>query len=180
MEPFSIDFRAYSGRILAAVFFLLSAVVRSVWLRARAGKPEERENAKRSVEPSHARGVPSGAPAQTAERGRGARPRSLTTMLSCCRCGSVVRRLRCLQLSLRTRFPFPRSGPRGAKTAPGAARSAPGAPQEPPKRRKKGAKKVTTFGFRSRGGGPPGSDFGAILEPPGEHFQAITLPENPT
>ena len=43
LEPFSIDFRAYSCRILAAVFFLLSAVVRFVWLRARAGKPEERE-----------------------------------------------------------------------------------------------------------------------------------------
>ena len=40
----------------------------------------KRENAKRSVEPSRARGVPSGAPAQTAERGRGARPRSLTRL----------------------------------------------------------------------------------------------------
>ena len=36
---------------------------------------------KRSVEPARARGVPSGAQAQNAERGRGARPRSLTRML---------------------------------------------------------------------------------------------------
>ena len=36
---------------------------------------------KRSVEPARARGVPSEAPAQNAERGRGARPRSLTRML---------------------------------------------------------------------------------------------------
>ena len=55
----------------------------------------------------------------------------------------------------------PRSGPRGAKTAPGAARSAPGEPQEPPKRRKKGTKKVTTFVCALRG---PGSHLGAILE----------------
>ena len=52
----------------------------------------------------------------------------------------------------------PRSGPRGAKTAPGAARSAPGEPQEPPKRRKKETKKVTTFVCALRGG------LGAILE----------------
>ena len=36
----------------------------------------------RSVEPARARGVPSDTPAQNAERGRGARPRSLTRMLS--------------------------------------------------------------------------------------------------
>ena len=61
MEPFSIDVRAYSGRILAAVFFLLSAVVRSVWLRARAGKEErERRNARETL------------PAPTARRGRAA------------------------------------------------------------------------------------------------------------
>ena len=68
-----------------------------------------------------------------------------------------------------------RSGPRGAKTAPGGARSAPGAPQEPPKRRKKGAKKVTAFAFGL--GGLPGAILerfgtlrGVILEPPGGHF----------
>ena len=37
---------------------------------------------KRSVATARARGVPSEAPAQNAERGRGARPRSLTRMLS--------------------------------------------------------------------------------------------------
>ena len=61
---------------------------------------------KRSVEPARARGVPSGTPAQNAERGRGARPRSLARMLPCCRCSSVVSCLQCLQLSERTRFPF--------------------------------------------------------------------------
>ena len=52
----------------------------------------------------------------------------------------------------------PRSGPRGAKTGPGAARSAPGEPQEPPKRRKKGTKKVATFVCDLRGA------LGATLE----------------
>ena len=96
---------------------------------------------KRSVEPARARGVASGAPAQTAERGRGARPRSLPRMLPGCRCGSVVSRLQCLQLSLRTRFPFhdsqvsisvfigPKSAPRGAQEAPRAQNRCRGAPR---------------------------------------------------
>ena len=52
----------------------------------------------------------------------------------------------------------PRSAPgsaRGAKKAPGAAKSDPGAPQEPPKRRTKGAKKppviVSALGVGSGG-----------------------------
>ena len=52
-----------------------------------------------------------------------------------------------------------RSGPRGAKTAPRGAKSTPRAPQEPPKRRKKGAKKVTIFGWALgvASGRPPGA-----------------------
>ena len=61
-EPCSLDFRAHFGRIIAAMFFLRFAVLGSVWLRARAGKPEERErrNARETL------------PAPTARRGRAA------------------------------------------------------------------------------------------------------------
>ena len=52
-----------------------------------------------------------------------------------------------------------RSGPRGAETAPRGAKSTPRAPQEPPERRKKGAKKVTIFGWALgvASGRPPGA-----------------------
>ena len=64
----------------------------------------------------------------------------------------------------------PRSGPRGPKTAPRGAKSAPRAPQEPPKRFKKGAKRISIFGWAlevAPGGlrEPFSSDFGNFLEP---------------
>ena len=42
LEPFSLDSQTFSGRMLAAVVFLLFAALGSVCLRARAGKPGEK------------------------------------------------------------------------------------------------------------------------------------------
>ena len=83
------------------------------------------------------------------------------------------------QMSPRSAPGAPRSEPRGAKTAPRRARSRPRAPQEPAKRRKKGAKKITMFGsgLGMASGRPPGAILasfsslrGPIFQPPESNF----------
>ena len=78
----------------------------------------------------------------------------------------------------------PRSAPGGpgtAQEAPRERQERPRATQERPESRPRGQKKEqlrSPLPFALSGGArePPWSDFGAIWEPPGEHFQAIIVP----